>query len=439
MLKDLLILYLAIASMRASSAMSNRQEPIFLRLGEARNLPISAGETLRVGKRGIVRIVEDGRRIRIFGLKSGSTAIASKDRSYLVNVGPVSQQKFYSELATAMHSMRGLELHDDVFPIEVHGTLLRFQDWESIAQIARTHQGIYLFKAQALPDVGQLALQRFREILKKRGMPILRFSFSPRFSVHLPKTAPTLKSEAQEIFAPFGIAVVPSHSDLQVQPLVQTQVVIAEVNRSKGLNYGIEWPSSSAAQILPKLEPAKDLMVTLKALADEGHAQILASPTLLCRSGAEAQFHSGGEFPIRTAGRHHRDVTWKAHGVVLKVRPKADFQGSINLEIETEISLLDMANAVDGVPALKKNSVKSYFDLTGKRTIAISGLIRQEVGDSFEGLPGLSRLPILGALFSSRQFRAQQSELVIFLTPEIAMPETNAPIEMPGGWITREW
>jgi pilus assembly protein CpaC len=128
-------------------------------------------------------------------------------------------------------------------------------------------------------------------------------------------------------------------------------------------------------------------------------------------------------------------VIWKEHGVLLRVAPQADFQGAISLEIETEVSLLDMANAVEGIPALKSNAVKSHFDLPGRRTIALSGLLKQELGESREGLPYLSSIPGLGSLFSSRSFLKHLSELVIFVTPEIYVPENDEKIEMPAGWI----
>jgi pilus assembly protein CpaC len=117
------------------------------------------------------------------------------------------------------------------------------------------------------------------------------------------------------------------------------------------------------------------------------------------------------------------------------VKPLADFQGAISLEIQTEVSLIDMANAVEGIPGLKTNMVKSHFDLPGRRTIALSGLLKQELGESKEGLPYLTRIPILGALFSSQKFLKQQTELVIFVTPEIHVPDSDEKIEMPQGWV----
>jgi pilus assembly protein CpaC len=197
----------------------------------------------------------------------------------------------------------------------------------------------------------------------------------------------------------------------------------------------VEWPSEHQAQILPKIGVADNLMVTLKALEAQGLAQILASPNLLCRSGGEAKFHAGGEFPIRMYSRFSHDVIWKEHGVLLSVRPQADFHGAISLEIETEVSVLDMAGAVEGIPALKTNTVQSHFDLPGRRTIALSGLIRQESGENKEGLPFLTGIPVLGALFSSQRFIKHQSELVVFVTPEIFVPDRDEKLEMPNGWV----
>ena len=319
-------------------------------------------------------------------------------------------------------------------PVSVTGTLLRFSDWLGISELARRYQGEYSFKARALPDVGAKALNHLQDLARAKGYPIVRFRSQPRFIAQIPNAAANLKANASELFKSYGIEVETTESELMIQPLVRTRVVLAEVTRTYGQELGVSWPASYEASVLPKFNAA-DLMVTLKALEARGQAQILASPNLLCKSGGEAKFHAGGEFPIRIFSRTTHDVTWKQHGVLLKVQPKADFQGAISLEIETEVSLLDMAHAVEGIPALKSNMVKSHFDLPGRRTIALSGLLRQELGESKEGVPFLTGIPILGALFSSQKFMKHLSELVIFVTPEIYVPEADAAIEMPEGWV----
>jgi pilus assembly protein CpaC len=98
----------------------------------------------------------------------------------------------------------------------------------------------------------------------------------------------------------------------------------------------------------------------------------------------------------------------------------------MSIEIETEVSALDTAHSYEGVPSIVTNRMQTHFDLTKSRTIALSGLIKSDVGKSSSGLPGLSSLPILGPLFSSKDFRDDRSELMIFVTPEVMKPDDDA-------------
>ena len=409
---------------------------IWLNVGEGRTLPASADATIRIGTRGIIRAVDSGGGIRLIGLKPGSTSLAVDDRSYLVRVSFAAQKDFAREMRSAFTRMMGLKLHTDQKIMTVSGTLYRFADWLRLGDLSRRYGGEYSFRAHPMPDVAREAMAHLRDLATENGFPVVRFtSSSGEFRVHIPKGAQSLKAAVERVYKPFGITVEVSGADLTIAPQIRTRVVLAEISKSFSQEIGVKWPSEYSAQLLPNLKSAEALMVSLRALEAQGKAQILASPTLLCRSGGQAQFHAGGEFPIRVVGRNSRDVVWKSHGVILNVKPQADFQGAISIEIETEISLLDMSNAVEGVPALKKNRVHSHFDLPGKRTIALSGLLRQEVGESREGLPYLTGIPVLGSLFSSKKFLNHQTELVVFVTPEIHSPETDEPLAMPEGWV----
>lgn len=416
-----------------------RANELWLKVGELRKLPASSEAVIRIGSRGIVRAIDAEGGVNIIGLKPGATSLVIDQKSFLVRVSHSSQKEFGIELRSALKKMMGLKMQVDQKQIAITGTLLRFADWQYISELARKHNAEYAFQAHPLKDVAAEAMQTFQSISRKQGIPVARFSADNGFRVHIPKAAQGLKDVVERNFKPYGIAVEISGADLAIAPLVRTRVILAEVAKNFSQDFGVQWPSEYKAQIIPKFGPGEEsVMASLRALEAQGHAQILASPILLCRSGGEAQFHAGGEFPIRIFSRTARDVIWKPHGVLLNVKPKADFQGAISLEVETEVSLLDMAHAVDGVPALKKNKVRSHFDLPGKRTIALSGLLRQELGESKEGIPLLIGIPILGALFSSQKFLNHQTELVIFVTPEIYSPETDEPLQMPEGWVKNE-
>lgn len=408
---------------------------IWLRVGESRLLPAPAAAEVRIGTRGVVRAVDADEGVRLIGLKPGTTSLSVNGHGHLVRVSFGAQKDFARELRALMSEMMGLEVPSFEKDLEVRGTLLRLGDWLEIAELARKHHGQYRFRARALPDVAREALEHLHGLARARGYPILRFSADPQFTAHLPKTAKALKPAVSEIFAPLGVHVTVSETQLEIEPLVRTRVILAEVSKSFAREFGISWPEEYEARVVPKLAGEDTLVARLRALESSGQAQVLASPTLLCRSGGHARFHAGGEFPIRMISRNSREVTWRPHGVILNVKPRADFQGAISLEIETEISLLDMEGAVDGVPAVRKNSVRSHFDLPGKRTIALSGLVRQELGRGEAGLPWLTSLPVLGSLFSSKKFLTRQSELVVFVTPEVASADEDARIEMPAGWV----
>ena len=164
--------------------------------------------------------------------------------------------------------------------------------------------------------------------------------------------------------------------------------------------------------------PSRDVLEEYFAVS-----RVLARPNLLCRSGKEAEFVAGGEFPIKIFNYRQQDVVWKRYGIVLKIKPKADASGRISLGLETEVSTIDPAHTVDGIPGMLTNRVASYFDLTRPRTIVLSGLLKNEDSVHNAGVPGLSGLPILGPLFGSKEWKENRTELVIFVRPSIVSEE----------------
>ena len=411
---------------------------LWLGVGEVRALPAPPGASVKVGGRGILRVVDGERAIRVIALKPGRATVVVGATVLDVRVTPAQQLSFVRELRSTVAAMRGLTLDLGDGRPEIGGTLLRFSDWRVIAEVARRHRGEYGFRARALRDVGDEAIRYFNDLARARGYPIVRFSTTPDFTAVVPSAAPELRAPIERGLKPFGIGVESAPDALRLQPLIRTRVVLAEVSRGFSRSFGLQWPSEYAAQILPRAHAETDVLAALRALESKGQAQVLASPDLSCRSGGEARVLAGGELPIRTATRQRQGVEWKSFGVTLNVRPRADYHGNISIDLKTEISLVDFAHAVDGVPALKKNVVESQFDLPGKRTVALSGLIRRESGRSDEGLPFLSQIPVLGRLFASRQYQRHQSELLVFVTPEIDEPGVDATPTMPEGWIRDE-
>lgn len=403
-------------------------------VGETATLPAPRSAVVRIGSKKILGAVDEGTRIRLMALKPGETTAAINGHVRKVIVTGAGQKKFLSQLNELLKDRMGLRGQITNGQIEITGQLLRWEDWRDIAQLSQRTNGAYNFRAVPLPDVAETAIRRLHQMARKEKWPPFRLTSKPHVTAQLPAGTKAALPTVKQALAAYGITVEMDNSAVEIHPLIRTRVILAELSKDISQDIGIEWPAGYQAQVVPKWQNPSSILVELRAMESRGLGKVLAAPNLTCRSGSEAAFHAGGEFPIRVISRMTKDVVWKKHGVILKVKPTADYNGNISLNVETEISLLDVAHAVDGIPALKTNRVQSHFDLVGGKTIALSGLIRQDWGNSREGLAGLSQIPILGWLFGSEKFLNHQSELVVFVTPELISPEADEEIKMPEGW-----
>jgi pilus assembly protein CpaC len=186
------------------------------------------------------------------------------------------------------------------------------------------------------------------------------------------------------------------------------------------------------------------LEAVLEASRQKGLAKILAEPTLTTLTGQEAQFVSGGEFPIPVPqGGFMGMVTiqFKEFGVIVDFLPLVLDSGRINLKINVAVSELSrevpVALGVQGspntfvIPSLTKRSARSTVELADGQTIGIAGLINDNVREMITKLPGLGDIPILGALFRSQEFQSGQTELVMFVTPHLARPISPQQVKLP--------
>lgn len=158
----------------------------------------------------------------------------------------------------------------------------------------------------------------------------------------------------------------------------------------------------------------------LRALESTGEATFIAEPRLSCRSGGTARFVAGGEIPIPVVNSvGATDVEFREYGVILEVRPVVDAAGGVAMRVETELSQVDNAQRVAGIPGLLKRRSATDLNVQDGETIVLAGLTQQQRSVDDSGLPGLSRIPAAGRLFGVRGKRTEDSEVVIFLTPRI--------------------
>jgi len=396
-------------------------EDLALSIGRSASWPVSSSGSISVSNGSLIRVGDLGHSVQITGLKLGSAVVRSGLRTLQVNVIPEASYRVYSALHAALEGRRGLSLTSESGELRVSGRLLRAEDWLAIASaLPDAPAGAFTFAATVEPDVLGEVRAKLNERLRAVGLAHVDFRFTPAAIATVGLEPRDARERASRVLAPFGIRVEANSSVLTLEPLVRVRIVVAEVKKSFKRDFGFRWPSALGGVLLPDFSVAfKGADFQFDMLEDRGWGRVLASPNLLCRSGKEAEFMAGGEFPIKISSFKSSEVVWKNYGVMLRVKPVADVSGRMSIAIETEVSELDDAHKVENVPGLLTNRMQTHFDLTRSRTIALSGLIKSSQSRQTSGLPGLSSIPILGPLFGSSEFKDDQSELVIFVTPEV--------------------
>lgn len=184
--------------------------------------------------------------------------------------------------------------------------------------------------------------------------------------------------------------------------------------------------------------PGLTLKASLHALEQRGLMRTLDEPTLTALSGQPAEFLAGGEFPVPTSVDQNGQVsyTFKQFGVDLKFTPTVRSNGIVGLVVDTSVSepTTEGSVTVGGltIPATKNRQAKTVVELPPGSTLSIAGLFEDKLRQQFNALPGLSNIPILGALFRSRDFVHDQTELVILVTPYLANPGAAPPLPTDG-------
>ncbi len=184
--------------------------------------------------------------------------------------------------------------------------------------------------------------------------------------------------------------------------------------------------------------PRVQMQLFLRAMANNSLLKILAEPNLVAISGEKATFLAGGEFPIPVPqGNQQVTIEFREFGVRLNFTPVVIGHQRIRLRVAPEVSELDFSVAVqiEGfvVPGLTTRATETTIELGNGETIAIAGLLNEQVRGLANRIPGVGDLPILGALFRSVSFQRSLTELVVLVTPEIVAPlDEHQRFALPG-------
>jgi len=204
------------------------------------------------------------------------------------------------------------------------------------------------------------------------------------------------------------------------------------------------------------VEEAGKFSAAIKAAATLGRLRVLTSPHLLASNNKEAKIQVGTSEPILTntytstgtgtattpTGFVEGTIEYKDIGTILSLTPRISDGGLVTLELTIEESSLDSreigrkdtsttaavasSSSTFSVPAFNKTTAKTVLSIKDGQTIAIGGLIRKTKGDSSQGVPLLSRIPLLGFFFGKNKRTDDRRELILLLTPHIITDESQS-------------
>ena len=188
--------------------------------------------------------------------------------------------------------------------------------------------------------------------------------------------------------------------------------------------------------------PGLNLGATVQALESNGLVEVLAEPNVLAQNGKQGSFLAGGEYPFPVAQASGTGsgttitIQFKEYGIRLNFIPTITPRGTIRLQVAPEVSSLDFTNAVQisgfSVPAIAVRRVKTEIELEKGQSFAIGGLLDNRETETFEKMPFIGDIPILGRFFQSINRTKSNTELIVIVTPQVVSPiPAGAPLPLP--------
>ncbi|CFR27154.1 type II and III secretion system protein family protein [Yersinia frederiksenii] len=218
---------------------------------------------------------------------------------------------------------------------------------------------------------------------------------------------------------------------------VNVKLTVVEVTKTFMDNVGVDWSNAGlgAGQFsLTKFRfDANSLNSLIYAIKNDSIARILAEPNLSVLSGETADFLVGGEIPIVTTSMAGSTITYKEFGVKLVIAAKVESNNKIKLNLSEEISSLDGQYALGDlyIPKLRSRKARTTVELGDGDSFVLGGLLNENEKESLSGIPFISDIPILGALFRRTGAERERTELVVVATVNLVKPISFNKVVLP--------
>jgi len=245
----------------------------------------------------------------------------------------------------------------------------------------------------------------------------------------------------------------------RAQVLIEASII--EVTLTDDLKYGLQWAFNNrvrggrsgtgalgdAAGILGAasqgftytLKGAAGLTNILTALANKSLIRVISSPSLMVLDNHTAAIQVGQQVPVNIGGTSTSglvgdivsttNIQYKDIGVMLDVTPSISAGDLITLDINQMVTDLDTSSnssATQGSPTFMQRQISSMVAVRSGETIALGGLIKDNTQNGKSGLPLLSTIPVIGALFGTQDNSSTRTELLVVITPRVIRSDEDA-------------
>lgn len=234
---------------------------------------------------------------------------------------------------------------------------------------------------------------------------------------------------------------------------VAIDATIAEVTLNDELQYGVQFfikstnfgappntgsiVNTAAKAVLNRVLPGFNFLIgteaepqlIINALHSVTDVKILSNPSLVVVDNQFATLQVGDQIPVTTQSAQSviapgapvvNNIDYRNTGVILRVAPRINANGNVLLNIEQEISAVaDNGNQTTLTPTVSQRRVASSIAVASGQTVLLAGLVSETQNRGRNGIPGLDRIPGIGEVFSQNSGKAQRTELIIFIRPQI--------------------
>ena len=386
------------------------------------SLHIQAGQTQHVDIPGLRRVVVgDGAVLGVKAIKGGGLLLAGKRegetslllwgdgmsaRKVLVRVRSGEAAWVSEDIRQALGGDEGLSLHSIGDQVVVTGTPKSVEQQERLKRLSeRNPKLLNLAKSEGTEQMIAMEV-RFLEI-KKNAMEKIGVQWQQSMAGPMVgivgdfKTNNHFRSTSDGALNGGSPSVSPNFPGLD-----------SDVSKQKVSPFAVYMGLQST------------LLSVINLMEQEGDAVVLAEPMLSTRSGGTAKFLAGGEIPLPvTSSLGSGTVQFKPYGIRFEIAPRVNERGVISANVLTELSTVDPAIRVGDLPGFLSRMTETQVNLKQGETLVMSGLLSEEGSKAVDKLAGLGDIPILGALFRSKDFRDRRSEMVVMVTPRLISPQ----------------